>query len=319
VAVTELVTDVDGRRVRPGVARLLTKMRERAVPPFDELGVELARRMVEESASLQTPPAAVAEVFDLVLQTDSGTVGARVYRPVLAVDPSLLVYVHGGGWATGSIQIGDSPCRDLAAATGHVVVSIDYRRSPEAPFPGPLDDVVGAVRALAERRDDLSTRPDRLILFGDSAGGNLAAAATQALRSVVTDQVLLYPALDPTCSTDSHRSNADDPVLSGASMRWFWKQYLGNDADPADPRVSPLLATDLSGLPRTLVLTCGLDVLHDEGVAYATALEAAGCDVTAVDLPGLTHGFWWMSRLFAETVEVDRHIARWLGESTQTR
>lgn len=311
---TDLVTDVDGRQVRPGVQRLLAKMRERSVPPFDELGVDRSRQMVEDSASLQTPAAAVAGVEDLVVDTDHGAVPARLYRPLGATDPALVVYVHGGGWATGSVEIADTPCRDLAAATGHVVVSIDYRRSPEASFPAPLDDVVGAVRALADRREALGTRPDRLILLGDSAGGNLVAAATQRLRSLVTDQVLLYPALDASCDTASHTANADDPVLSGADMRWFWSQYLGAHGDPTDPGASPLRAGTLSGMPRTFVLTCGLDVLHDEGKAYAAALTAAGCDVTAVDLAGLTHGFWWMSRLFAEAADVDRRIARWLDE-----
>jgi acetyl esterase len=310
--VNGLVTDVDGRQVRPGVQRLLATMRDRRVPSFDELGIDRARQVVEASASLQRPPAAVDHVRDLTLDTDHGPVAARLYRPRDAARPALVVYVHGGGWATGSIEIADGPCRDLTAATRAVVVSIDYRRSPEARFPAPLDDVVGAVRALADQRHELGTRTDRLVLMGDSAGGNLVAAATQRLRSLVTDQVLLYPALDGACDSDSHTANANDPVLSGAAMRWFWRQYLGAAGDPTDPGASPLRAVDLRGIPRTLILTCGLDVLHDEGVAYATVLESADCDVTTIDLAGLTHGFWWMSRLFPEAAEVDRRIVRWL-------
>lgn len=309
-----LVADVDGRLVRPDVAALLARFRAHRIPPYAELEVAAARQMVEDSIALQAPPTAVAEVRDLVVDTRDQPTRVRLYRPAKGAGQVLIVYAHGGGWVTGSVEIADGWCRDLAAATGHMVASVDYRRSPEAVFPEPLDDVTASVRVLEGRREELGVDPARLVIAGDSAGGQLVAAATLALRDVVTDQILLYPALAPPAGDRfaSYARNTDDPVLSSADMTWFWEQYLGAGADPTDQRVSLLQATDLNDMPRTFLVTCGLDVLRDEGHAYAAALTSAGTEVMHVDHPGLTHGYLWMSRHLSLARETAREIAVWL-------
>lgn len=314
----DLVSDTDGRLARPEVQRLLAKMRSRGVPSFERLGVDAARDMVEQAVALEAAPATVRDVLATSARGPAGDVPVRLYLPDTERPHGLTVFVHGGGWVTGSLDTADTPCRNLAAAAQHVVASIGYRRSPEARFPGPLEDVVAAVRHLAGRRPELGVPVDRLALVGDSAGANLVAAAVAELRGLVTDQVLLYPALSARCDTASHRANADDPMLSHDGMRWFWQQYLG-DADPDDARAAPLHAPDLTGAPRTYLLTCGLDVLHDEGVAYAERLRAAGVEVTAIDLTGMTHGFLTMSRVLPIALDVVQDVARWLRSSLGAR
>lgn len=303
----DLVVDVDGRLARPDVRDLLAAFRAHPTGGLGSVGVEAARTMVEASVSLQR------RVGDVTTVEDVEVVGVpvRLYRPHEPRKAELLVYVHGGGWVTGSVAVADQPCRDLAQRTGRTVASVEYRRSPEARFPEPLDDVVTVVRGLADHRAAWGLDVHRLVLMGDSAGANLAASAVADLRDLVTDQVLLYPALDPTCSTPSHRTNADDPVLGSADMAWFWNQYLGVTADLSDPRVDARRA-DHVGAPRMFLLTCALDVLHDEGVELAGAARSAGVQVEHVDLAGQTHGFFWMSRRLGAADEAVAAVAAWL-------
>lgn len=309
-----LVRDTDGRLARPEVQRLLWKMRARGVTSFDRLSVEAARAMVEAAVALEASPAEIHSAVDADVPGPAGPVPVRIYHPHAKQDRRLVIFVHGGGWVTGSIATADRTCRNLAAATGDIVVSVEYRRSPEARFPAPLDDVVQAVQELWERRRRLGADVDRLVLVGESAGGNLVAAAALELRAIVSDQVLIYPALDPSCSSASHQENAEDPVLSHSGMLWFWRQYLGDAEAQDDPRVSPLVARSLVGAPRSFVVTCGLDVLHDEGVEYGARLAAAGVPVTTTDIDGLTHGFLTMSRALPVAAGLIESVAEWLDE-----
>ena len=310
---TDLVEDIDGRLVLPEVKQLFDKMRSRPVPSYPELGVQASREMVEKSVSLQAPPIGDVDVEDIAI----AAVPVRLYRPSGVDAPNLLVYLHGGGWVTGSIDVADAPCRDLATATGMVVASVDYRRSPEARFPEPLDDALEAITGLARLRPDLGVSVDRLIVMGDSAGGNLAALATLRLRDLVTDQIVLYPAITSprTTTYESFDDNADDPILPAPSMTWFWDQYLP-EGDTTS--ASPLADGDLAGIPRTLVLTCSLDVLRDEGRAYAATLADGGVEVSEIRLPGMIHGFLWMSAVFPQVGETLDQIAAWLAKPVST-
>lgn len=207
-----------------------------------------------------------------------------------------------------------SPARVLARDTGLPVVTVGYQKAPEHPFPTPLEDCLAAVRWLVDHADDLGLDPARLALVGDSAGGNLAAAATRALTDEgvpVAAQALLYPALDARRGHPSYGLFARGSGLDAADMAWFWGHYLGG-ADPLDPRVSPLLAPDLAGLPPTFVATAGHDVLRDEGEEYAERLRAAGVAVEAQRYAGMIHGFWWMDAVLDEARTLQRDVAAFL-------
>jgi acetyl esterase len=192
------------------------------------------------------------------------------------------VYLHGGGWVQGDLDTHDALCRRIAVEAGRVVTSVGYRLAPEHPFPAGLEDVVAVLRALPGAE-----------VGGDSAGGNLAAAACLVLRDagdpLPARQVLIYPALDQRRVAPSHRLFARGFLLTAADMDWFQGHY--RFGDPLDPRASPLLAPDLRGLPPAVVATAGFDPLRDEGEAYAAALRVAGVPVVHLDEAALVHGY----------------------------
>lgn len=300
--------------------RLLDRFEEVGVRPFDEIGVLRARATVAASVSLQGAPEEVERVADLLVAGSEGELPARLYHPGGDGHPPLLVYFHGGGWVTGSVDVADAPCRALANATGCAVVSVEYRLSPETKFPGPAEDCHAATRWLAEHAGALGADPRRLVLCGDSAGANLAAAVTLMIRDRggpdVALQVLMYPTLAPIAhrELDSHRDNAEGYGLRRSEMEWFWGHYLRRPEDGTDPYAAPLLAPDLSGLPPALLVIPEFDVLRDEGLAYAQRLRGAGVPVEVLEYPGLIHGFFWMGRVLDEARHVSAEIARRTAE-----
>ena len=180
-----------------------------------------------------------------------------------------------------------------------MVLSTDYRLAPEAPFPAALEDALCATRWAAENVADLGGDPDRIAVAGDSAGGNLAAVVAQQLRDTgpaLAAQLLIYPGTDFVERYPSEQENAEGYFLTLEDMAWFAGHYV-DEADPADPRLSPLRAPDLSGLPPAVVATAEFDPLRDQGDAYADALAAAGVPVVKRSYPGLIHGFFDLGAL----------------------
>jgi acetyl esterase len=229
-------------------------------------------------------------------ERDADGVPVRIYRP--SPDPGLpvLVVFHGGGWVIGTAEQFDGIARQLANASGAVVVSVDYRLAPEHPFPAPLDDCWQAVQWTAAHAAEFGGDPARLAVGGDSAGGNLAAVCALRARDAgppLALQVLIYPVCDCDLTTASYTENAEGYFLEREEMEWFFHCYTdGGKHDPADPSISPMRATDLSGVAPALVITAEYDPLRDEGEAYAAKLRAAGVDVETKRYDGLIHGFF---------------------------
>ncbi|WP_210439056.1 alpha/beta hydrolase [Nocardioides xinjiangensis] len=257
----------------------------------------------------------VGAVADDVVDED---LPVRVYRPTGRVGPvPTVVYFHGGGWFRGDLDTHDQVVRRLVRDTGAVVVSVDYRLAPEHPWPAATHDAGRAVRWIARRLRSYGGS-DVLAVAGDSAGGNLAAIATQELRGEVpiAAQLLVYPATDMLGEHPSKDEFGTGHLLSRSMLEHVNGLYFsGEEPVPGDWRHSPLHG-DLAGLPPAVVATAECDVLRDEGEAYAAALAAAGVHVDAVRHDGMIHGFLDQGHVSAAaaaaTLDVHRRFARLL-------
>ncbi|MGN7191633.1 alpha/beta hydrolase [Curtobacterium sp. MCBA15_004] len=260
-------------------------------------------------AALAGPVVAVGMVEDRTLPTAHGDVPVRLYVPdaVEARGPlPVTVFLHGGGWVLGDLDSQDHIARVVCARARCLVVSVDYRLAPEHPFPAAVDDAEGAVAWILDHADQLGGDPERVVLFGESAGATLAAVAARHARDrggrQPVLQVLVHPVTDHADDSGSMRTFADGPVLTAAQMRWFWDTYLG-DADGSDPRASPIRTPDLHGVAPAMVVSAAVDPLLDQGVRYVDALRAAGVAVRHEVVPGVPHAF------LSFTGEVERSAA----------
>lgn len=234
----------------------------------------------------------------------------------------LLVFFHGGGWVTGNIDSYDKVCANLAKHTGHTVLSVDYRLAPEHRFPAGLEDCYLAVQEAFANAALLGTRPDQITLIGDSAGGNLAAAVSLLARDrgaiCPARQILIYPATnnDHTDSSPfaSVRENGTDFLLTSKRIQDYMALYLSEEKDRESPYFAPLLAEDLSGQPKTLVITAAFDPLRDEGEAYGEKLRAAGNPVEMYRVEDALHGFFSLPPRFSQVRECYAVINRFLSE-----
>jgi acetyl esterase len=307
-------------RLDPQVRALLARFDGK--PLMHRLPVAIARRGFDRTMIEMVPRGPDADVTQREIDGPAGPLRVRVYRPL---EPScgprpLAVFMHGGGWVVGSLDSHDPLCRALCVRGGAVVVSVDYRLAPEHRFPAAPDDCEAAARwAIASART-LGADPDRVVVAGDSAGGNLAAVTALRLRdageSSLAGQVLLYPVTDHcSAGSASYEAFGSGFGLERDTMHWFWEHYLGASVAAASvpPHAAPLRVVDLSGLPPALVVTAGHDVLRDEGEAYARRLDEAGVSTVLERHDGLHHGFAsWYGLLDAADRSVER-VATWIA------
>ena len=266
-------------------------------PDSAQPDVAALRKAAEEApALLGGPPETLASISDDGAVGEPRAVSLRVYRPEISATVSLplMLYAHGGGWVTGSLDSHDRVCRMLANRLPALVIAVGYRCAPEHVYPAALDDVDTAWQWSRANAVKIGADGARFIVAGDSSGGNLAAALTLRLRargSPLPDlQLLLYPALDAACSRGSYRKFTSGYNLSAPLMAWYWDAYRAGQAVDT-PELSPLSAADLSRLPPAVVAVAEYDVLRDDGIDYAHALAAAGVPVRVVDCAGMIHGF----------------------------
>jgi acetyl esterase len=242
------------------------------------------------------------EPVHAVEQRDADGVPVTIYRP--SADPELpvLFWIHGGGWVIGTVAQYDPIARQVANATGAIVVTPEYRLAPEHPFPAPLDDCWLALCWTAKNAASFGGDSSRLAVGGDSAGGNLSAVLAIQARDAggpeLALQVLVYPVTDTDLTTASYRENGEGFLLDEKQMRWFLTCYLGSDGDPGDWRISPLQCRNVENVAPALVITGEYDPLRDEGEAYALKLAAAGVDVQKHRYDGMIHAFFGLSAAF---------------------
>lgn len=306
----------DRSRLRPELRLMLEAADLAGLPSNDELGVATARAASEVSlAGHWGRKDELPAPLTFTIPSGDARTRCRLYRG--GEVGGAILFLHGGGWVVGSLDTHDGAARALAKAAGCKLLSVEYRKAPESPFPAGIDDAEAALRWIIAEGASVGISSDRIILAGDSAGANIAAAlAVRARDRGVTlgGQMLIYPATDLAHESASVAEFADGFFLSRATLRWYIANYLGG-ADPTNPEASPLLAPDLSGLCPTLLVTADHDPLRDEGRAYAARLIKAGDAVTFREWPGTTHGFMIMDAVTPAARDLIRLMGAWACDS----
>lgn len=287
------------------------------IPPFSDLTPAGARALLAQMAAAR-PKVAVPDigaVGDFTIPGPGGQLGIRHYQSLQLPARGVVVYAHGGGWVLGTPDISDALCRILVHESGCDIYSVDYRLAPEFPFPAALDDVSAALAWAASR----SKAP--LFIAGDSAGGNLAAAAALRARDDsaprLAGQILIYPVTDHDFTTESYRAHGiKNLVVTTKDMKWYWHHYVEDPKRRNDPMAAPLRAANLRGLPPALVIVAGLDPLCDEGEAYARRLNAEGNSAELRRYDDMVHGFLGMIGFADIPNEAAREAGRWLRSRT---
>ncbi|EAQ03978.1 LipN [Pseudooceanicola batsensis HTCC2597] len=313
---------VEGREIDPKAQALLDLV-ARVRGPDARLEVAESRTQLAGFVErFDRPPPPTVRRHDTTLPGAEGPRPARVYLPEGSTPESTLLFLHGGGWIQGSIETHDGLCAKLADQAGIRVISYDYRLAPEDPYPAASDDILAAYLALISGSGELTCDPGRLVVGGDSAGGNLAAVLLYDLatrgRPVPRAQLLIYPALDGAMNSASMLALGDSPLLSRRRMDWYLDQYLPPDQDRCAPRFSPLYAEHLRGQPEALILVAGHDPLWDEGLSYAEKLRNDGTPVEVLRYPGQVHGFLNLTRVLPDGAEAIARCATWLRQVMAT-
>jgi acetyl esterase/lipase len=282
----------------PRVKRFLDVLAAGNPPNALDTTVPERRTALAALMKLAGPEAPVGRVEDRAVPGPAGPLPVRIYTPIDAPQEALpgLVYFHGGGLVAGTVATHDCIGRALANSGNCRVVSVEYRLAPEHPFPAALEDALAAVKHIGAHAREFDIDAARLGICGDSAGGTLAAATCQALAGAdgppLALQLLICPILDYSRQSDSRRDLASGYLVDQATLDHDLLHYLPAGADPANPRISPLRAADVAGLPRTIIHTAEFDPLRDEGRDYFERLTHTGSAVSYTCHPGMIHLFY---------------------------
>jgi acetyl esterase len=305
----------------PDAAAVYKAYQEAGRPPYETVPPTTARELYLAGRVVSNPePPELESAKPLSIPAPHGAIAARIYTPKTlrktnGLAPCLIFY-HGGGWVIGDLDSHDVVCRKLAHEGELIVISVDYRLAPEHKFPAAVDDAITAAKWIAANAQRLGIDAARLMVGGDSAGGNLAAVTALAARDgngpKIAGQVLIYPATDFAMKTPSHSEPDTSILLTHSVIKWFCNHYLSGPADIDNWQASPARAKTLAGLPPAYVLTAGGDPLRDEGDEYAARLKEAGVAVTYRHFPGQFHGFFTMGKLLNQANIAASEIGVWL-------
>ncbi|MFC1438580.1 alpha/beta hydrolase [Streptacidiphilus sp. N1-10] len=280
----------------PQVQAYLDRLAAANIGELHTFTPEQVRQGWRRQIALLGEPEPVAAVENRRIVTTAGPIPVRIYTPGGTGPFPVLVYFHGGGFVMGDLDTHDGLCRGLTNGATCVVVSVDYPLAPEHRFPAAPEACLAATEWVAEHAGDLGADPARIAVGGDSAGGNLAAVVARLAHDnggpALVLQLLIYPDLDFRRTSHSIQAFAGRyGNVSRAAQHWFMDHYLTDGQQKLDPRVSPLLAPDLTGLPPALIITAEFDALRDEGEEYGQRLEKAGVPAAVSRYPGMIHEF----------------------------
>lgn len=293
------------------------------MPTIHSMDAQTVREMFALAPPVEVELAPLAKVEDRLIPVgQDAEIKVRIYTPEGQGPLPLFVYYHGGGWVIGDIETSDASCRMIANKSNSIVVSVDYRLSPEYKFPIPAEDSYTALKWVSENASLINGNASKIVVGGDSAGGNLSAVVSMMARDkngpAIAAQILIYPVTDLGYNTNSYQEFKEGFGLDRDLMIWFGDYYVNSEADKRNPYVAPLKAEDLSNLPPAFVITAENDVLRDEGLEYAKRLKEAGVKVETFCEQGLVHGYFTNMAVFPERIKGSiSKIAQFLSEANQ--
>ncbi len=286
---------------------------------FDGIEVEASRHLANLKAL--DPLKIFHKTIDYKIYNDTYEIPVRIYLPGEEIEQKypVLLFFHGGGWVTESIDNYERICARMAVSTNHIVVSVEYRLAPEYPFPTGLEDCYAAAKAIYTNEFILNVHQEDITIIGDSAGGNLAAAVSLLAKErgefMPRQQILIYPALNNDYTKHSRfasvHENGTDFLLTAGKMQDYIDLYAREESDKQSPYFAPILQKNLTGQPRTLIITAEFDPLRDEGEAYGKALAEAGNEVEVHRIKDALHGFFALGIKYfhvQESFEIMNHF-----------
>ena len=292
-------------------------------PEIDVKKTYLVEREIQKLLSRRLKNPSLYRVWDHPIPSGVYNVPVRIFKPAGVPKAALLLFFHGGGWVTGTVDSYDGVCSDMAAMTGCTVASVDYRLAPEHRFPAAPEDCYAAAQEVFRNAGALGVQPEDIVLIGDSAGGNLAAAVSLMARDRggfrPRRQILIYPALASDHSEDSPypsvRENGTGYLLTAKRVRDYMALYRSSDEDLVNPYFAPLHASSLEGQPDTLLITAEYCPLRDEGEAYGQRLREEGGSVEIHRIPDALHGYFSLPVRFSLVKQTYEIINRFLERS----
>lgn len=308
----------------PKAKALLTAIAAAAYPSFDEIPLNTARELFEEGyARMNIPVMPTGAVINHSFTGSGGEIPIRVYMPGVQGMVPVVIFFHGGGWVFNHLDEYDSLCTHICTLASVLVVSVDYRRAPEAKFPAAVNDCFESVSWIAANCGQWQGDSSLIFLVGDSAGGNLATVTAMRIRDeggpAIKGQLLIYPVTDYyDPEKPSQAEFADGYNMTRDKMIWFWEQYLEKVDDGKNPMASPLRAHDLSHLPPALFLLAGYDIARDEALLYCERLQLAQVPVKLVVYEEMIHGFISFLGILDQAMDAIHDMVSWIKEQAGT-
>lgn len=279
----------------PEIRAFLDAQAAAGLPAVWEAPISVVRAQTQGRISTSGPIEEIFSIKDRFIPGPTADLPIRIYRPDNRDNAPAIIYFHGGGFVLNFLDIYDASLARLANQSECVIISVNYQKAPEHPYPTPFNDCYATLEWVKAHADELHINPDWIAVCGDSAGGNLASSV--ALKARDNDiqlalQVLIYPCNGRNFATDSYEKNATGYGLSTQAMKWFWEQYLQGSDHDRDPYAVPMTASSFKNLAPAIVITAEFDPLLSDGEQYAALLHRDGVPVIYKQFDGMIHGFF---------------------------
>jgi len=279
----------------PEIKAFLEAGAKAGLPQVWEAPLDVIRKNTQTRPALAGPVEQVHEIINRFIPGPTADLPIRIYRPTTNPEAPAIVYFHGGGWVLNFLDIYDASLSHLANVSGFTIISVNYQKAPEHPFPIPFDDCYATLQWVLDNAEELQINPDAIGVAGDSAGANLASAVALKARDnkvKIYFQILIYPCNGLDFATDSYQQNATGYGLSTQAMKWFWDQYLQGNSHDNNPYAVPMNADNFSDLAPAIIITAQYDPLLSDGQRYAELLKQDGSSVIYKEFAGMIHGFF---------------------------